>query len=1002
MNLRFETHWRSRRTWFIAGMALVGFLTAMTVAWRHGVPPFPPTAEQLFAGARTALHRQRYVEAERLASRVNRRHKLSASALLLAGEAATRAGRPESAIEHYGSIPRDDSAAAVMAGLSLGPLFATIGRLSDAEREFLYVLAHEPTNIVAHQGMAFLLRVTGQRWKAVPHCMALIREGAAGWDELLFLADVERSWDYGSYLQRCAETAPDDMLVRLGLAVIAVTQERSSEARRLLEEIVERAPHLVAARALLGDLLVEKDDETFVKWHRHLPPAADDDPDIWFVRGLGARRRGRPQVAARCFWETVKRAPNHRRGNYQLGQVLIALGETSGHEFARRSEKLFKLNQAVSALTQHSEAHREHDVKHFADLMEEGGRVWEARAWAAWAGKAFPLATWPMTTVDRLSPLLDEELVQTLDSANLALRYDLSGFPDHIGLFGKAGQDAGRGPNNHRSSSIHFDEASDAGIDFVYFNGDDPSTKGARMFESYGGGVAVIDFDGDGWPDLYFTQGGEWKTGAVEPGGSGEFRGTLYRNVEGRSYTDITSESRLIDGGFGQGCAVADFDNDGFPDLYVAHIGRNRLYHNNGDGTFSDVTEACGLMGDTWTSSCVIVDLNADGLPDIFDVTYLTGPGIYEAICNAHACTPLNFDGLPDRLHLNMGNGTFELVPNATPDSKSSKGLGVLAVNLDNHGRPSLLIANDQVPNFLLRNFPSEDRWNIRLTDEGYARGLAFNADGLAGASMGIAAEDVNGDGRIDFFVTNFQGESRVLYLQSEDGLFRDGANAAGLRTPGMPFVGWGTQFLDADRDGEPDLVMVNGHVDDFRDVGGEYHMRSQFFWNAGNGRFLELTAPDVGEFFARKILGRGLARLDWNRDGRMDFVVSNIGSRAALVTNRSTDLGHFLNVRLHARLAARDAIGSVVEVNAGNRHWSKQLVAGDGYMASNERLLQFGLGKDVAVSQLRVNWPSGATTTIRELPVDVTIELVEGASQGVTWRGSQPGPLVEAQPATD
>lgn len=1013
-----------RRCILLAVMAVAGACGAMVVVPRYWRQAPSSTAADLFAEARIALREQHYDEAERLAARVDRRENIWGSAQLVAGEAATRAGRYEVAIKYYDSIPRDGSPTSVIAGLSAGEVCRTIGRLSDAEREYTYVLAHEPGQAVAHQRMAFLFGVTGQRWKAVPHCMSLVRSGTANWEDLFFLGDIERPWDQGPYLRRCAESAPDDVLVRLGLAALAVAEERSSDARRLLREVVEQAPQIVAAQAMLGELLVETDDETFNRWHKNLPTGADDNPDIWIVRGVRARSRESSRVAARCFWESVRRAPNHRRGNYQLGQVLIALGETSGHDFAGRSGKLFELTQAMS-MVQHTKAHDDAAVKRVTELMEEGSRIWEAWAWAAWAAQAFPLATWPATTVARLSPLLDDNTPQMLDSANLALRYDLSSFPNYQELLHHAGHDTGGGSGGLRQSSIRFKEERAAGIDFVYINGSDPLTSEhlrdesqksesriekrgrsriqnrTRIFEMNGGGVAVLDFDGDGWPDLYFTQGAAWKHGAQGPTFSHETVDRLYRNIEGRTFADVTSEACLVDRGFGQGCTVGDFDNDGFPDVYVANIGGNRLHHNNGDGTFTDVTGACGLAGDDWTASCVLVDLNGDGLPDLFDVNYLAGEHVYEALCEDRVCSSDKFEGVPARLHLNRGDGTFEFVPHATPES-NSKGLGVVAFDLHYRGRPCLFVANDKVPNFLLQNFPVDGPFNVRLEDQGFASGLAYNGDGFPVASMGIAADDANGDGRIDFFVTDFQDEADVLFLQESTGLFVDATNTAGLRSANRGMVGWGTQFLDADCDGEPDLVVTNGHVDDLRQEGGEYHQRPQFYRNVGAGRFVELTSPMIGAYFGRKFLGRGLARLDWNRDGRMDFVVSNIGSRASLVTNQSTDVGHFLNVRLHARATARDAIGSVVEVEAAERHWSKQLVAGDGYMASNERVLQFGLGKAAAVSQLRINWPSGATTTIRDLPVDVTVELVEGALRGVLWHGSQPGPLVVTPAVAD
>jgi hypothetical protein len=384
-----------------------------------------------------------------------------------------------------------------------------------------------------------------------------------------------------------------------------------------------------------------------------------------------------------------------------------------------------------------------------------------------------------------------------------------------------------------------------------------------------------------------------------------------------------------------------------------------------------------------------MVDLNADGFPDLFDVTYLTGEHVYELICDGHACSPNGFIGIPDRLRLSRGDGTFELVEHATPEL-DSKSLGAVAFDLYDRGRPCLFVANDQVPGFFLHNFATADRHHVRLADESFASGLAFNGDGLVVAGMGIAADDVNGDGLIDFYVTTFKNEPKVLFLQESPGVFVDATNAAGLRAPGLPFVGWGTQFLDADRDGEPDLVVANGHVDDYSTAHGEYHMRPQCFRNTGGGQFVELAPGRAGKYFEQKYVARGLARIDWNRDGLMDFVVCNIAARASLVTNQTDEAGHFLNIRLHATRTARDAIGSVVEVVAGNRRWTKQLVAGDGYMACNERVLQFGLADNLSIAEVRINWPSGQTTTLQDIPVDATIEMVEGARHVTVRRGRE------------
>jgi len=969
----------------LAALVVVVLPTALFYLWRQSVPLRGVAAERQIALARNALQHEEFARAEKLVARIDPHDELWPSARLVAGEAASRAGRTVAAIEYYSSIPRDGSPTDVLAALSRGELARNSGRLSDAERDYTYVIEHDPHNALAHERMAFLLGVTRRRWQSLPHLLSILRSGLATWEQLVILGDLERPVDAGDFLQESARQAPEDIIVQLGLAATAMTDGRSQEARDRSREIVKRAPHLMAAQSILGELLIDADDATFIEWHSGLPATADDDPDIWFIRGKAARRRGNLPVAARCFWETVRRAPEHRRGNYQLAQVLAALGAPGADEFAERAARMLDLIKALDQVAG-SKCRAEAPVQRVTEMLDATGRSLEACAWAVIAVQAFPESAWPESTFQRLAPLLSAGADQTLKAANLALKHNLSRFPTHEELFGARQTGKSAIPHSLARSSIRFEDAPEAGVDFVYVNGHDSAQQGARMFEQNGGGMAVLDFDADGWPDLYCAQGVEWPVGSLQPVPSGKLTDRLFRNVGGRTFVDVTPVADLRDGGYGQGCAVGDFDNDGFPDLYVANIGRNQLQRNNGDGTFADVTDGSGIAGNEWTASCIIVDLNADGYPDLFDVTYLTGEHIYEEICDGHACSPNGFIGIPDRLRLSRGDGTFELIPHATPEL-NSKSLGAVAFDLYDRGRPCLFIANDQVPGFFLHNFATDDRNHVRLADESFASGLAFNGDGLSVAGMGIAADDVNGDGLLDFYVTTFKNEPKVLFLQESPGVFVDSTHAAGLHAAGLPFVGWGTQFLDADRDGEPDLVVANGHVDDYTTARGEYHMRPQCFRNTGGGQFVEL-AGQAGTYFERKYVARGLARIDWNRDGLTDFVVCNLNAHASLVTNQTADPGHFLNVRLHATLTARDAIGSVVEVAAAERRWTKQLTAGDGFMASNERVIQFGLADAHSVAEIRINWPSGQITTLADIPVDVTIEAVEGARYVTVRRG--------------
>lgn len=981
---------RPVRRW-LAVLATAIVAAGIVLAIAVMLPPGAEPPEVTIVQAEAALQQEDFPLAEELALQIDPGNEFWERSRLVAGEAASRSGRVEAAREYFASISDGSSSAALLAAFSLGELWRSEGHLSEAQQQYLHVLSHEPDDAATHERLAFLLGISGQHWESMPHFMFLVRSQNWTLDTLALLGDLERPVEQEAYLRHCARNAPHDVLVKSGLAAYALSEGKVSQAQPILREVVAERPDLIAAQAMLGEILVDEDEEAFLNWHRVLPPHAENHADIWYIRGLWARQRNDLTSAARCFWESLRRIPEHRRATYQLGQVLASLEEAGAEEMALRATVLFELTQMLDQVLR-SRGKDPNAVRRVAELKEETGRYWEAWAWAVTAAKFHPDASWSHDAANRLGSQLHENLPRTIDSKNLALRHDGSGYEISAELFVAPRGDSSEAPHHAaalNAAAIEFEEETAVGIDFVYNNGADPETRGARMFEQTGGGVGVIDYDGDGWPDLYFPQGGEWKTGAVQPLASPAARDSLYRNVDGVAFVDVAAEAGLDNLDFGQGVSVGDFDNDGFPDLYVANIGRNRLYRNNGDGSFSEVIEAGGNQRQDWTSSCVIVDLNGDGLPDLFDVNYVTGPDVYEKICGGRGCSPKVFDGTPDQLWISQGNGAFKHVPDVTPANEAN-GLGVVATILGDDRLPSLFISNDQVQNFLLQIDASDPTEEIRVNNNALLRGLAYNGDGLALACMGIAADDADGNGRTDFMVTNFLDEPNTLYLQDVPGLFVDATQSAGVKSSSFRYVGWGTQFLDADLDGEMDLVIANGHIDDYRDEGGEYHMLPQFFRNAGDGRFVLFSPEQAGEYFGRKYLGRGLARLDWNRDGRMDFVVSNIGMPASLVSNRSTDTGHFFNVRLHGTTAARDAIGSKVEVATDQGSWKKQLLAGDGYMASNQRMLQFGVGAATEVSQLRVTWPSGNTAMVENLPVGITVELVEGSSSATLSDGSR------------
>lgn len=981
-------------------VALLGTgLVLLLFIWWLGPTPESDSETQLdesalLEDASQLLVRGDFAAVEKIADEINGSSPLYHRSRLLAGEAAFRAGSVPRAIELYSQIAEESSADALQASFALAEIFRGEGRLEEAFQRYFHVYQHDRRDVATNERLAFLLAISGQKWEAMPHYLALIKTQNWSLDSLAMLGDIERAIEQPAYIASVAKQRPQDPWVMLSQAALALTDGKEDTARPILTEVVAQRPQWFAAQAMLGETLLSADVEAYIAWEKSLPREADTHPDIWFVRGLRARGMGQMDVATGCFAEAVRLRPEHRRATYQLSQVLELVGEGGAEPFVARTNQQVELGQAMDMILKSRGA----DVKSMrraAELSRDMGRLWEAWAWAITVGKMHPQEIWAAPLANEVSQQLVDDLPRTVEKANLVSSLDLTKYIAKAREANERIDKSAMEPvmaGGNQLGKIRFAVENERGIDFVYNNGPDEATPGVRMFEQTGGGVGVIDYDADGWPDLFFPQGAAWKTGRLTPDLQSQYRDCLMRNLEGNRFVDIAELAGVAGLEYSQGVAVGDYDGDGFADLYVGHIGQNLLYRNNGDGTFQQVSDQLGSALQQWTTSCAMIDLDGDGLLDLYDVNYLQGEGVYELICNQKGCSPKVFAGSPDQIHLSNGDGSFRLLSNATPQ-RDAKGLGILAAIFGEENKLSLFIANDQVPNFFLTSSEAADG-GIRFQDRALLRGLAYNVDGLAMACMGIAADDVDGNGRVDLLVTNFADEPNSLYLQDAPGLFVDATRASGMQGPSFPYVGWGAQFLDADLDGNVDLVVTNGHVADYRDTGGMYRMPPQFYRGLGKGRFEVLSPEEAGDYFQGQYLGRGLARVDWNRDGKPDFVVSNIGTPAALVTNQSEQVGQFVNVRLCGTVSSRDPFGTMVTVETERGRWTKQLTGGDGYQASNERVLRFGLGGSEEVRRVQIRWPNGDQQYLGPVSLGSTLLVVQGRPQAVTEQGEWVGPL--------
>ncbi|MGE5194763.1 MAG: FG-GAP-like repeat-containing protein, partial [Deltaproteobacteria bacterium] len=921
-----EPAWRKIGLWTCTALLLLSGASLLYV--RSTVPA--PAA--LLREARRELAREQYARAEELARCVLAQTPADPWALLVAAEAAGRQQHPATALGYYLQIPDDGSEASISGLFGAGEILAHQGRLSEAEGKLRRVLEKDPDHRLSRYRLATILGISGRRWESVPHLLEVVRSGQFGVDDLVMLGDLEKVVFDEGLLKLSRTVAPDDPLPLLADARLALGRSELEKADRLLRRVVAAMPDEIEARVRQGMLLLETASDTeFLEWHARLPARADAHPDVWVVRGRWAMGHDEPRTAVRCFWEAVLRHPDDRLANYRLGQALNKLEqpEQAAH-FLKRGEQVRQLLVFLDGV--YRDKHDTELMHKAAILTESLGRIWEAWGWARVALAEDPTLAWAQQTTVRLERLLRADLPRNLPEYTPARQIDLSSYP--LPDWKRHRESAVPGPSDGPAQvPVRFaDVAAEAGIRFVYFNSHDRTTGEARMFELTGGGVAAFDFDGDGWPDLYFTQGCRWPVAQ----GEGEHYDCLFHNLGDGRAAEVALAAGLGDAHFSQGISAGDYNVDGFPDLYLANIGQNRLYCNNGDGTFTDVTRAAGLGGhDRWTTSCLIADLNGDSWPDLYDVTYCAGSNVFTLVCQkdgvSHACSPRAFEAAPDQIYLNRGDGSFENVTGSSGiDLPNGYGLGIVAADFEGSGLLNLFIANDETANFYFVNQTGRRGGKLKFADQALASGLAFDADGVPQACMGVAAGDADGNGLIDLYVSNFYNESDTLYLQYPGRLFVDMTRQAGLRGPSFEPLGFGTQFLDGELDGLPDLVLTNGHIDDFRDLGIPYEMSPQYFRNIGGGRFRELRgSSSPGKFFDGKYLGRGLARLDWNRDGKEDFAVSHIGSPAALIVNQTPGAGHFLALQFRGVACDRDAIGTTVHVTAGGRTSTRQLTAG-------------------------------------------------------------------------
>ena len=522
---------------------------------------------------------------------------------------------------------------------------------------------------------------------------------------------------------------------------------------------------------------------------------------------------------------------------------------------------------------------------------------------------------------------------------------------------------------------IEFVDITDkAGIDFRHINA---ATGQKYLVETMAPGCAFLDYDGDGYLDIYLVNG------APLPGYQSEVRpaNALYKNNRDGTFSNVTSEAGVEGSGYGMGAAVGDYNNDGFPDLYLTNYGSSLLYRNNGDGTFTETAEAAGVNNSAWGAGTAFFDYDNDGRLDLYVANYVDFRLENNVFCGVRSkyrsyCHPDEFSGVPDVLYRNNGDGTFSDVgERAGIADPAGKGSGVVAADFNQDGYQDIYVANDAAPNFLYIN-----RGDGTFEEIGTLAGAAYSSDGKAQSGMGAAVGDYDGDGYTDILATNLSNEGHTLYRrEGADLFFSDVTFPSGVGRPSLLLTGWGAGFFDYDNDGDEDVLVANGHVmDDIELLNSSLkYLQPALLLENRLGSYVNVTSERGGALSTLRA-GRGLALGDIDNDGDIDVLISGCNQRPALLRNEGGNRNHWLTIQAVGKNSNRDGIGVKVQLTAGGKRQSKEIVAGGSYLSSHDRRLHFGLGANTVVERVEIRWPSGKSQVLEDIAADRVLRVEE------------------------
>ncbi len=890
---------------------------------------------------------------------------------ILLADAEFRDNRRDAAVELLRAVRPEDPSWA-RAQMVLGKLAVMERRAADAERIFRGVADRDPRATEARRNLVYLLSLQMRTAETRVVLWELYRVE----EDPRMLVDLvlERLTDpdvrgLGPELELLAARTPDDPLLLRAWGMSLLYQGRAEAALPRLEAAASSLVNDPTGRFALAEcLLVLGRPFDAGQILGPVPEHPVDASQWWLYRGRLEESTGLSDRSIASLERATQLNPRNREAHFRLGEALKRIGRAGPAQ--QHLEQASRIEEGLKAVRrEHRHVRRTSfawDPDHFArlgGLCADAGMIDEACAWLEQGLKLD-------ASRDDFRARI-KQLRASAEKLPIALAYPrLAAGSLGAGLTGTKSPIV---PAPGGAAPPFEEGAEAAGIRYFYESG----AGGDRLFiaDTMGGGVGLIDYDCDGWLDVYFVNGCRLPFDAKNPPRPNR----LYRNQRDGTFRDVTAKAGVGGRGYGMGCAVGDYDNDGDDDLFVTGFKGTILYRNRGDGTFEDVTAAAGVFTDAWSTAAGFGDLDGDGDLDLVVVTYVDVAQDDTRKCQDNVgrpihCTPAVYAPQADLMYRNNGDGTFTEVSQAAGFvDTGGRGLGLAIADLDDDGKLDVFVANDATPNFLFRN-----RGGWRFEEIGIESGVGTNGSGRATASMGVVADDLDGDGRIDLFITNLVNESNTFFRNLGGLQFVDATLGAGLDAPSRPRTGFGDAALDADNDGRLDLFVANGHVDHRPWANSPMAQTPHFFWGRDRGRFaLAGRAQSASDYFNRAVVGRGVAAGDLNNDGRADLVVVHRDAPAALLWNRAKG-GHWLALHLRGTRSGRTPVGARVTCHVGGRTIVRRLTSGTGYLSAHDPRLWFGLGSAAQVDRLEIRWPSGAIQSWTDLAADRILRVEE------------------------